>query len=135
MSHFEILSKLFLRLGSFTRAAAQVIQFRTAHAAATNDLNLLHERRVHGEDTLNADAVPPVWNLIASVDAINIKKRPAAVFGSYGWSGEAVPAIVARLTALKLNVVGEGLKAYFVPGDADLSKAFELGAVLAQSIA
>ena len=88
-----------------------------------------------GSPTLNADAVPPVWDLIASVDAINIKKRPAAVFGSYGWSGEAVPAIVARLTALKLNVVGEGLKACFVPGDADLSKAFELGALLAQSIA
>ena len=88
-----------------------------------------------GSPTLNADAVPPVWNLIASIDAINIKKRPVAVFGSYGWSGEAVPAIVARLTALKLNVVGEGLKACFVPSEAELAKAFELGAMLAQSIA
>ena len=88
-----------------------------------------------GSPTLNADAVPPVWNLIASIDAINIKKRPVAVFGSYGWSGEAVPALVARLTALKLNVVGEGLKACFVPSEAELAKAFELGAMLAQSIA
>lgn len=87
-----------------------------------------------GSPTLNADAVPPVWNLIASIDAINIKKRPVAVFGSYGWSGEAVPALIARLTALKLNVVGEGLKACFVPSEAELAKAFELGAMLAQSI-
>ena len=57
------------------------------------------------------------------------------MFGSYGWSGEAVPALVARLTALKLNVVGEGLKACFVPSEAELAKAFELGAMLAQSIA
>ena len=88
-----------------------------------------------GSPTLNADAVAPVWNLIACVDAINIKKRPVAVFGSYGWSGEAVPALMARLNTLKLNVIGEGLKACFVPSEADLSKAFELGSLLAQSIA
>ena len=37
-----------------------------------------------GSPTLNRDAVPPVWNLLAGADAINSGKKPALVFGSYG---------------------------------------------------
>lgn len=87
-----------------------------------------------GSPTLNADAVPPVWDLLAGVDAINCRKKPVAVFGSYGWSGEAVPNLIARLTGLKTAVVGEGLKVCFVPTEADLEAAKEYGRQLASAI-
>ncbi len=87
-----------------------------------------------GSPTINQDAVAPVWNLLSHVDAINNKKRPALVFGSYGWSGEAVPNLTARLTGLKSSVFGEGFKVTFVPSDEDLCKAKELGKAFAESL-
>ena len=54
-----------------------------------------------GSPTINADAVAPVWNLLSHVDAINNRKRPALVFGSYGWSGEAVPKKVSALSLFR----------------------------------
>ena len=87
-----------------------------------------------GSPTLNSDAVPPVWDLLAGVDAINSRKKPVAVFGSYGWSGEAVPSLIARVNGLKMAVVGEGFKVCFVPTDADLEAAKEYGRQLASAI-
>lgn len=87
-----------------------------------------------GSPTINADAVAPVWNLLSHVDAIGNRKKPALVFGSFGWSGEAVPNLTARLTGLKSAVFGEGLKVKFVPSASDLEKASELGAEFAKSI-
>lgn len=86
-----------------------------------------------GTPTINRDAVPPVWMLLAGVDAINCGKKPCAVFGSYGWSGEGIPNVKQRLESLKMNVVGE-CKVQFVPTAEDLEQAKELGAQLARSI-
>lgn len=86
-----------------------------------------------GSPTINSDAVAPVWELLGHVDAINSKKRPVLVFGSYGWSGEAVSNITARLTGLKMNVFNENLKVAFVPTEEDLKAAQELGFRFAQS--
>lgn len=80
-----------------------------------------------GSCTINRDAVPPIWQLLSHIDAINSQKKSCAVFGSYGWSGEAVPAIMQRLKDLRLCVLENGLKVNFVPSGADLNKAKELG--------
>lgn len=87
-----------------------------------------------GSPTINRDAVPPLWELLSHVDAINSAKKPAAAFGSFGWSGEAVPMLLSRLTALKCKVFGEGLKVNFVPNEEDLAKAKELGREFAKSL-
>lgn len=111
-----------------------------AYDLIKNDMAVMREKLnssdafAVGSPTLNADAVPPVWDLLAGVDAINIRKRPVAVFGSFGWSGEAVPNLVSRLISLKTAVVGEGFKVCFVPTDADLEAAKEYGKQLAASI-
>jgi flavorubredoxin len=85
-----------------------------------------------GSPTLNADAVAPVSNLLNCVDAINCKKKPALAFGSYGWSGEAVPNLNAKLNTLKLNVFEGGYKFQFVPSETDLKNAFEVGQKFAE---
>lgn len=86
-----------------------------------------------GTPTINADAVAPVWMLLSHVDAINNKKKPALAFGSYGWSGEGVPNITARMQGLKLQVFGDGFRVLFVPSADDLQKAKELGCEFAKT--
>ncbi|MGI5856916.1 MAG: FprA family A-type flavoprotein [Candidatus Merdivicinus sp.] len=87
-----------------------------------------------GSPTINRDAVPPVWVLLSHVDAINSGKRPALIFGSYGWSGEAAGNIKARLEGLKMSIFEEPFRVTFVPSEDDLLKAEELGERFAASI-
>ena len=74
-----------------------------------------------GSCTINRDAPKIVWDLLASIDAINTKQKPAGAFGSYGWSGEAVPMMQSRLEHLKYKFIGEGLKVIFKSTDVDLA--------------
>lgn len=87
-----------------------------------------------GTPTINRDAVPPIWQLLSCFDAIGSVKRPCVVFGSYGWSGEGVPNVCARLTSLKCCLAAEGLRVTFVPTEDDLQKAFELGVALGKAL-
>lgn len=77
-----------------------------------------------GSPTINRDALKPVWDTISSIDAVNCMKKPALVFGSYGWSGEAVGALKTRLEGLKFKVFGDGFRANFKPSEQDM-KDFE----------
>lgn len=68
-----------------------------------------------GSPTINRDAPKPVWDTISSIDAVNCAKKSALVFGSYGWSGEAVNALKSRLEELRFNVFKDGFKVNFKP--------------------
>ncbi len=63
-----------------------------------------------------------MWDVLASIDAINSKGKPAGVFGSYGWSGEAVGMMKDRLNSLKYQVLGDGVKINFMPTQEDLKQ-------------
>ncbi|SDN21007.1 FprA family A-type flavoprotein [Acetanaerobacterium elongatum] len=76
-----------------------------------------------GSPTINRDAVPPIWALLSHYDAISNTKKPCTAFGSFGWSGEAVPMIKTRLEGLKLSFFGEGYRINFVPSEAELTAA------------
>ena len=86
-----------------------------------------------GSPTINRDAVAPVWNLLTGIDAINNKNKNVAVFGSFGWSGEATDFIFNRLKNLKLNVFEDRLKINFVPSEKDLESAKNFGFEFAKS--
>jgi len=87
-----------------------------------------------GSPTINRDAVAPVWQLLSGIEAVNIQKRPVAVFGSYGWSGEAVPHLVERLSSVKAAVFPEQFKVNFVPAEADITAAAAFGESFAKSL-
>ncbi len=89
----------------------------TEVAALANEADAL----LVGSCTINRDAPKIVWDTLASVDAINTRQKPAGAFGSFGWSGEAVPMIKSRLEHLKYKFIGDGLKVNFMPTDADLA--------------
>lgn len=112
----------------------------TTYDMIEHDINGLSELLNHsnafalGSPTINGDAVPPAWILLSHVDAINNRKKPVLVFGSYGWSGEAVPNLSARLSGLKMSLFGEGLKVCFIPSEEDLKKACELGKAFGETL-
>lgn len=87
-----------------------------------------------GSPTINKDAVPPVWEMACAVDAVNCKGKPAAAFGSYGWSGEAVPGLTTRLRALKMNVSEDGFVCRFVPSKEELAAARDFGGRFAKAL-
>lgn len=75
-----------------------------------------------GSPTINQNTLLPVYKLFAVINPIRDKGKPAAVFGSYGWSGEAVKMIEDHLINLKLSVKNS-LSSKFNP---DGEKANEL---------
>jgi NADH oxidase (H2O-forming) len=84
-----------------------------------------------GSPTINGDAVKPVWDLLSSLTAVNVKGKLGAAFGSYGWSGEAVPMVEDRLRGLKLRVPVKGVRARLIPIAEELAQCRELGRNLA----
>lgn len=80
-----------------------------------------------GSPTLNRDAVAPVWQLLSHVDVISNQNKKCAVFGSYGWSGEAALMIRERLKLLKMNVFENDCRVVFVPSEQEKKSAFEFG--------
>ncbi|MDR2089659.1 MAG: FAD-dependent oxidoreductase, partial [Clostridiales Family XIII bacterium] len=80
-----------------------------------------------GTPTIVGEALKPIWDLTTSMFAKTHGGKFASAFGSYGWSGEGVPHIMARLAQLKLRVYGEGLRFKFKPNDANLREAYEFG--------
>lgn len=79
-----------------------------------------------GSSTIVGDAVAPIWALTAHLHWPQMKDKTAAAFGSYGWSGEAVPNLTARLTQLRCNVK-EGFRIRFRPSADELKAATEFG--------
>jgi NADH oxidase (H2O-forming) len=80
-----------------------------------------------GSPTINADLLPPVRNLLTELNPIIHGGKAAAAFGSYGWSGEAVPQIETRLKELRMKLHSPGLKINFKPSEEDLESAFNFG--------
>lgn len=86
--------------------------------AAANEADAL----LIGSCTINRDAPKIVWDVLSSIDAINVRSKPAGAFGAYGWSGEAVGMMRSRLEHLKYNFEGEGVRSNFTPTAEDLAK-------------
>jgi len=80
-----------------------------------------------GSPTINQNTLLPVYKLLSVINPIRDKGKPAAAFGSFGWSGEAVKLIEDHLRNLKLNVVGEGQTARFFPNSEEADRLIRFG--------
>jgi flavorubredoxin len=79
-----------------------------------------------GSPTINGELLEPIRDLLTKLNPLVHGGKVAAGFGSYGWSGEAVPHIENRLKELRMKIQ-PGLKIVFKPSPADLEKAYEFG--------
>ncbi|MGL4848414.1 MAG: FprA family A-type flavoprotein [Clostridium sp.] len=66
-----------------------------------------------GSPTIVNELLPPIRILLANLNPIIHGGKFAASFGSYGWSGEAVPRMDSRLKELKMKLTSEGLAIKF----------------------
>jgi flavorubredoxin len=89
---------------------------------------------VFGTPTINGDAVKPIWDLLSSLVVINLKSKVGGVFGSYGWTGEAVKMVEDRLRGLKLRVPVPGLRIKLIPTDEEIELCRGFGRELAQEL-
>ncbi len=80
-----------------------------------------------GTPTIVGEALKPIWDLTTSIFARTHGNKLASAFGSYGWSGEAVPHIIERLKQLRMKVVDEGFRVKFKPSESELSDAYDYG--------
>lgn len=80
-----------------------------------------------GSPTINQNTLLPVYRLFSVINPIRDKGKPAAAFGSFGWSGEAVNIIEDHLRNLKLRVVKEGKRARFLPNNREADMLVRFG--------
>jgi len=87
-----------------------------------------------GSPTINQNTVLPVYKLFSLINPIRDKGKKAAVFGSYGWSGEAVKLIEDHLRQLKFNIVLDGMSSRFSPGNEKVLALKEFGQKFAEEL-
>lgn len=87
-----------------------------------------------GSPTINGDAVKPVHDLLSSLATLSLKGKLGTAFGSYGWSGEAVPNLESRLAAMKFKVINSTVKPILIPTEADLNNAVEFGKAFGNAV-
>lgn len=87
-----------------------------------------------GSPTINQNTLLPVYRLFSVINPIRDKGKPAAAFGSFGWSGEAVKMIEDHLRNLKLKIVGQGNTARFHPSAKDAERLVSFGEEFVQAL-
>ncbi|TDW14781.1 flavorubredoxin [Breznakia blatticola] len=89
---------------------------------------------LYGSCTIVGDALPPVWHMMNRILTPYDGIKVASAFGSYGWSGEAVPNMMVRLKQQKMKLVDEGLRIKFKPSDAQKEEIHAYAKNFAQAL-
>ncbi|MGI5848961.1 MAG: FprA family A-type flavoprotein [Christensenellales bacterium] len=87
-----------------------------------------------GSPTLNRDVMKPVWDVLTSISTYIVKGKIAAVFGSFGWSGESIKYISERLRGVGADVIGS-CSAKLRPDEKETAEAEKLGKTICDALA
>ena len=87
-----------------------------------------------GSPTINQNTLTPIYKLFAVINPLRDRGKPAAIFGSYGWSGEAVDLIENSLNSLKLKIIQKAFKSKFCPGGEKAQHLIEFGRNFAEQM-
>ena len=87
-----------------------------------------------GSPTINKGILNAAAALLEMIKGLKFKNKKAAAFGCYGWSGESVKILTDRLSEAGFEIVGDGLKTMWQPGDAEFAQALEFGKVFAKKV-
>lgn len=80
-----------------------------------------------GAPTVAGDAPKPVWEALSLLSTVKSGIKLGSVFGSYGWSGEAIKMIEDRLSGLHIKLHKPSLKIKLIPDDKALKECQEFG--------
>jgi flavorubredoxin len=84
-----------------------------------------------GSPTINKGILAAMASLLDMLKGLKFKKKKAAAFGCYGWSGESVKVLSEQLSQAGFEVAPEGFRAMWQPGDEELAQALEFGKAFA----
>jgi flavorubredoxin/flavin reductase (DIM6/NTAB) family NADH-FMN oxidoreductase RutF len=87
-----------------------------------------------GTPTIGGHAPTPIHTALGIVLKIGDNTKPAGVFGSYGWSGEAIDLVENKLRDAGYRFGFDTLKVKFKPDDVTLKTCEEIGTDFAQSL-
>lgn len=110
-----------------TKRAVKIFDLETENIENVISEISLAKGIVVGSPTIVGDALPPIWELITKLNPVINEGLFAGVFGSYGWSGEAIANIEQRFTQLKFKMPAGTLKIMFKPSKEQLEQAFDYG--------
>ena len=85
-----------------------------------------------GSSTVNKGIMNATGGLLEMIKGIGFKKKKAAAFGSYGWSGESVKLIEEKLKDAKLELMQGGPLVLWNPDDEAIKECFDFGVKFAE---
>lgn len=87
-----------------------------------------------GTPTINQQMFPTLSDLLCYIKGLKPKNLVGQVFGSYGWSGDAVLHVQDIFKQMGVELVGESVQIKYVPTEEDLKVCFELGQQVANRV-
>ena len=88
-----------------------------------------------GSPTINYGYTFAIAGVLEMAEGLRFKKKKAAAFGSYGWTGDAPKKITEKLQASGFEIVNDGIRKMWVPDEAALEECTEYGREFAKAIA
>ena len=86
-----------------------------------------------GSPTINYGFAYSTGGIMELIRGLKFKKKKAAAFGSYGWSGEAVKEITEMLKGAGFAIVNDGIRCQWVPDEAHLEECRAYGREFAKA--
>ncbi len=115
-------------------ADAKLMPLRACHRTDVATEMLDAGALVIGSPTFNNNIFPTVADALTYLRGLKPRNLIGAAFGSYGWSGEAVGQVEDVLRGMKVELVGESIKAKYVPDNEALAQCYSLGMLVAERL-
>jgi anaerobic nitric oxide reductase flavorubredoxin len=80
-----------------------------------------------GSPTFNGGILGSVDALLGLMKGLRFKNKQAAAFSAYGWSGEATKIISDRLRECHFELINDGIRELWYPGEDELSRCNQFG--------
>ena len=121
------------------REASPATEVKLFNAALTDKNDITTEvfrskALLVGSPTINYGLSYAIDGLLGMMKGLKFRKKKAAAFGSYGWSGEGTKLISAALQGAGFELVDEGIRALWVPDNDVLQQCREYGRNFAKAL-
>lgn len=113
---------------------AKVLPLSAAHRSDVATEILEAGALLVGSPTINNQIFPSLADVLTYLKGLKPKNLLGAVFGSYGWSGEACKHLQTHLEDMETEIVAEPLRFKYVGSEQMLARAHEWGAGIGKKL-
>ncbi|GAB6905700.1 FprA family A-type flavoprotein [Desulfosarcina cetonica] len=117
-----------------TGVMVKPIHIRSSHRSEIMTDVLDAAAVVVGSPTLNNQMFPTVADVLTYMKGLKPIGRIGGVFGSYGWSGEAVKLVAAELEAMNFQMIDGGPRLLYVPGEEGIAACKAYGKQIGEAV-